>query len=181
MSYYFKTLELPKVNGEYILTKEAIQIINRADYLSAHYAIVDRERVEKKCFVGIGIKTNVEETEIVTVYQMPINVCGIDTYSTNWEFNGSQDLQRKKQSIFHPILALIKEGAALYFEPYAGAFTTNLLTKHGLIEDALYWHVKKGKRDYRNLFASGVSEPNCIGRLIKKTPNKFCNQFQQAS
>lgn len=176
MKYIVKKIELPQENGVYILTAEAVKIIRKAKDLHVNFELINRERVEENCWLRAGIKQKLGREQVIIAFEMPINICGINWHFADWKFTSLEDVRIGVREDLHPILGLVKKGAAIYFEPYPGAHTTDLLAKHNLIGDALFWEMKVGTKRYQGLFTSRISEQYSSYKLIKNTKNKYCSE-----
>jgi hypothetical protein len=180
MSYQVNHVKLPLEKDKYVMTQEAVDIIKQASYFHACFEIRNRERVERNCWLQVGVPQMVAKRKVEVVFEMPINVCRISTYEYDWKFFSRAEHIGNRREL-HPIQGLIRKGSILEFEPYEGAHTTNQLKAANLVGDVVYWNLLVGKDQYRNIFETRISVPDSTIRLVQRTPNNLIYSIREAS
>jgi hypothetical protein len=165
-----KKITLPLEKNKYVLTKEAVQVLRQASYIQVSFEMKNNQRVERNCWMCVGVKVKVGSLEAETVFEMPINIFGAHSLSGDWSFCHKEEISATYA--LHPLQRLAKEGAILEFEPGEDNLSTIQLQGLDMAGDALYWNLKTGKDRIRNYFATSVTSYDSLGRLIQR-PNRL--------
>lgn len=144
--------------GNYLLTKEAIQIFKDATHIVAKY----NTRNINECFLRVINEVKIKGDKVQVHYDMPINIYN-RPHNCHFNFCGSIDTQYYRGT--HPIVELVKVGCVLSFEMYKDAGTTNILRDKGLSADRLYYHIGIGKKNIVSVFDEWTRETNSPYRL----------------